>query len=217
MRIATLVTIAAVGTAGVLSASIALGPHGAARAASFDCNQAAAPTEFAICGDPQLSQVDSEIGAAFDQRVATDPSIRQIQRGWLKVRNVGCGRNRGCLRPLMADELGWLRSGLRLSPALPASLGACSITTITRAYHNPSGIAGSGSSTMEANGAAEVSYEQIPESNSARRGDPALVCLVDMPRNCPPGDDRGKTYAIADLRTLGAWAAPDSEHMCGGA
>lgn len=217
MRIVTFATVAAFGVAGVLSSSVTLGPDGGAQAASFDCNQAATPAEFAICGDPQLSEVDSEIGAAYAERLAVDPSIRQIQRGWLKVRNVGCGKNRGCLRPLMADELGWLRSGLRLSPARPASIGACSITTITQVGHRLDGIAGSGSDAMEANGAAEVSYDQIPASDSARRGDPALVCLVDLPRNCPPGDDRGKTYAIADLRTLGAWAAPDSEHMCGGA
>ena len=44
-----------------------------------------------------------------------------------------------------------------------------------------------------------------------------LVCLVALPQDCPPGDDRGKTYAAANLRTLGAWSAADSEHMCGGA
>ncbi len=216
MRIVTVATVAALGAAGILSASIAVSPR-AARAASFNCNQAAAPSEFAICGDPQLSSLDSAIGVAYDQRLAQDPSIRQIQRGWLKARNVGCGKDRTCLRLLLTDELGWLRSGLRLSPALPTRIGACSVTTITQVATRLDGVAGSGSDTAEANGAMEVSYDQIPAADGARRGDPALVCLVGLPSNCPPGDDRGKTYAVADLRTLGAWAAPDSEHMCGGA
>ena len=216
MRIVTMASVAALGVATVLSASVSLGSH-TARAASFNCNQAAAPSEFAICGDPQLSALDSQIGVAYDQRLARDPSIRQIQRGWLKARNAGCGKDRTCLRLLMTDELGWLRSGLRLSPALPTYVGACSLTTVTQVTTRLDGIAGSGSDVREANGAAEVSYDQIPASDASRRGDPALVCLVSLPSNCPPGDDRGKTYAVADLRTLGAWAAPDSEHMCGGA
>ena len=216
MRIVTMASVAALGVATVLSASVSLGSH-TARAASFNCNQAAAPSEFAICGDPQLSQLDSAIGVAYGQRLALDPTIRQIQRGWLKARNVGCGKDRTCLRLLMTDELGWLRSGLRLSPALPTYVGACSLTTITQVATRLDGIAGSGSDVREANGAAEVSYDQIPASDASRRGDPALVCLVSLPSNCPPGDDRGKTYAVANLRTLGAWSAPDSEHMCGGA
>jgi uncharacterized protein YecT (DUF1311 family) len=216
MRIVTAAMIAAFGIAGVLSTSIAIGPHDA-RAASFNCNQAAAPAEFAICGDPQLSQLDSAIGVAYGQRLALDPAIRQIQRGWLKARNVGCGKDRTCLLRLMTYELGWLRSGGRPAAALPKSIGVCSLTTVTQVTTRLDGIAGSGSDVREANGAAEVSYDQIPASDASRRGDPALVCLVGLPSDCPPGDDRGKTYAVADLRTLGAWSAPDSEHMCGGA
>lgn len=217
MRIRTLAAVPALLATGLLISVASTAPHSAARAASFNCNQAAAPSEFAICGDPQLSQLDSAIGAAYAQRLAQDPSVRQIQRGWLKARNAGCGKDRTCLRLLMTDELGWLRSGLRLSPALPRYVGACSLTTVTQVTTRLDGIAGSGSDVREANGAAEVSYDQIPASDASRRGDPALVCLVSLPSNCPPGDDRGKTYAVADLRTLGAWSAPDSEHMCGGA
>jgi uncharacterized protein YecT (DUF1311 family) len=217
MRKATLATIAAVGATAVLSTSIALGPHGAARAASFNCNQAAAPAEFAICGDAQLSRLDSAIGLAYGQRLALDPSIRQIQRGWLKARNVGCGKDRTCLLRLMNYELSWLRSGGRPSAALPRSVGVCSLTTISRVGSRLEGDPASGSDIMQANGAGEVSYDQMPAANASRRGDPALVCLVGLPSDCPPGDDRGKTYAVANLRTLGAWSSADSEHMCGGA
>ncbi len=51
----------------------------------------------------------------------------------------------------------------------------------------------------------------------SRVGDPAIVCLASLPQDCPKGDERGKVYASADLRTLLAWSLPDAEHMCGGA
>ncbi len=191
-------------------------PH-AARAASFNCNQAAAPSEFAICGDPQLSQLDGAIGVAYAQRLALDPSLRQIQRGWLKARNIGCGKDRDCLRRLMNYELGWLRAGGRPPAALPRRVGECSLTTVKRVGNRLEDDPGSGSAIEEANGAMQVSYEQIGSVDASRRGDPALVCLVSLPQDCPPGDDRGKTYAAANLRTLGAWVSADAEHMCGGA
>jgi uncharacterized protein len=216
VRIQSLTAVLALLAAGLLITVVGTPPH-AARAASFNCNQAAAPAEFAICGDPRLSQLDSAIGLAYGQRLALDPSIRQIQRGWLKARNVGCGKDRTCLLALMNDELGWLRSGQRLSPALPRSVGVCSLTTVSRVGSRLEGDPGSGSAVEEANGAMQVSYDEIAAVNASRRGDPALVCLVGLPSDCPPGDDRGKTYAAANLRTLGAWAAADAEHMCGGA
>jgi uncharacterized protein YecT (DUF1311 family) len=190
-------------------------PH-SARAASFDCNQAAAPAEFAICGDPRLSELDSQIGIAYQQRLAVDPSIRQIQRGWLKVRNIGCGRDRGCLGRMMVFELGWLRGG-QPPASLPTSVGACSGTRVSRVGSRLEGAPGSGSAIEEANGAAQISYDEVPAIDASRAGDPVLVCLVSLPRDCPPGDDRGKVYAVANLRTLGAWSEADSEHMCGGA
>ena len=191
MRIVTAATVAAIALAGVLATSGAIAPR-TAHAASFNCNQAAAPAEFAICGDPQLSQLDSAIGVAYGQRLALDPSIRQIQRGWLKARNVGCGKDRGCLLRLMNYELGWLRAGGRPGPALPKSVGVCSLTTVSRVGSRLEGDPGSGSAIEEANGAMQVSYDEIAAVNASRRGDPALVCLVGLPSDCPPGDDRGK-------------------------
>jgi uncharacterized protein len=217
MRTVTVATVAAIGIASVLATAVAFAPHTSARAASFNCNQAAAPSEFAICGDPQLSQLDSAIGVAYGQRLALDPSIRQIQRGWLKARNIGCGKDRDCLRRLMNYELSWLRSGARPSAALPRAVGACSLTTVKRVGNRLEDDPGSGSAIEEANGATQVSYEQIGSIDASRRGDPVLVCLVGLPQDCPPGDDRGKSYAAANLRTLGAWVAGDSEHSCGGA
>src|SRR6185437_12743987 len=43
---------------------------GEAHAASFDCARAAKPSERAICGNPALSSLDAQLGAAYAQRVA---------------------------------------------------------------------------------------------------------------------------------------------------
>ena len=62
-----------------------------------------------------------------------------------------------------------------------------------------------------------VSYDKIESIMDSRKGDHVLICLVFIPRNCPPGDNRGKMYTTKNLRTLDAWTLPDSEHQCGGA
>jgi hypothetical protein len=41
--------------------------------------------------------------------------------------------------------------------------------------------------------------------------------VVELPKNCPPGDNRGIIYRGRNLRTHEVWRAPDSEHACGGA
>jgi len=44
-----------------------LGTTSTGYAASFDCNKATTEAEIAICGDPELSELDSEIGEAFNE------------------------------------------------------------------------------------------------------------------------------------------------------
>ena len=215
MRLGIFATVPVLAATAMMMSPAGPDAGGHARAASFNCAQAATPTEVAICGDPQLSQLDGAIGIAYAQRLAVDPAVRQVQRGWLKARNIGCGRDRGCLGRMMNFELGWLSNG-RPPAGLPTRIGACALTSLSRVGYRL-GDPGSGSAAEEANGATQVSYDDIPAVNASRVGDPALVCLVGLPQNCPPGDDRGKTYAVANLRSLGAWSAPDSEHMCGGA
>jgi hypothetical protein len=57
----------------------------------------------------------------------------------------------------------------------------------------------------------------IAAIHRSRPGDKAKVCLVSIPKNCPPNDDRGKVYRATNLRTGESWEAPDSQHSCGGA
>jgi hypothetical protein len=75
----------------------------------------------------------------------------------------------------------------------------------------------SGSAVTFNNGGYNVSYDLVDAIRDSRIGDHVMICLVYAPKDCPPGDDRGKTYTVTNLRTLESWTLPDSEHMCGGA
>ncbi|GAM96925.1 hypothetical protein U91I_00546 [alpha proteobacterium U9-1i] len=96
-------------------------------------------------------------------------------------------------------------------------VGDCVETSITLVGSRLEGVADSGSGVEFANGMSQVSYDVLPGVSNSRVGDPVRLCLVSVPQNCPPGDDRGRVYAGTNLRTNETWTAPDSQHMCGGA
>jgi hypothetical protein len=106
---------------------------------------------------------------------------------------------------------------------LPTHVGQCVRTTVktveTRLVDGSTNqpVAGSGSAISFANGGYQVSYDQLSSVDSSRAGDPVEMCLVSAPRDCPPGDDRGREYRTTNLRTQKSWRLPDSEHSCGGA
>ena len=100
---------------------------------------------------------------------------------------------------------------------LPQRIGQCASTAIKNLSYRLDGIPDSGSAVAYANGGTQVSYDVIPAIHRSRRGDPVRLCLVSIPRGCPPGDDRGRTYKATNLRTGESWSAPDAQHICGGA
>jgi hypothetical protein len=106
--------------------------------------------------------------------------------------------------------------GRARAEGLPTEIGECSETTIAEIGYRL-GDPDSGSAIGYANGGSQVSYDTIPEIHRSRVGDPVKLCLVSLPEDCPPGDDRGKVYSAANLRTGESWEAPDSQHSCGGA
>ena len=73
-----------------------------AGAASFNCNKAAAPDEIAICANPNLSALDSEMGGlwfAYSQMpmlMGMNGNRQDEARGFLQQRGA-CGANVGCL------------------------------------------------------------------------------------------------------------------------
>lgn len=109
---------------------------------------------------------------------------------------------------------------------IPKALGYCARTKITALTDRagdpvkpkPPELRSDNGIVMDyANGVHCVSYEYDAQAAQARVGDEVLVCLSSIPRNCPPGDDRGRFYSATDVRTGGSWMLPDSQHMCGGA
>lgn len=116
-----------------------------------------------------------------------------------------------------------LSAGAAAADPLPTKIGQCTNTTIkdvtTRLQEGPTykPVPGSGSAIDFVNGGYQVSYDTIDEITQSRAGDPVTMCLVSIPKGCPPGDNRGLTYKTTNLRTYGTWTLPDAEHMCGGA
>ena len=122
------------------------------------------------------------------------------------------------LRAVMLACLALSPAGWQTADAaeLPAEVGVCSETTITEIGYRL-GDPDSGSAISYANGGVQISYDTIPEIHRSQVGDAVKLCLVSVPEDCPPGDDRGKIYRATNLRTGETWEAPDSQHSCGGA
>ena len=64
-------------------------------AASFDCNKASTPLEYAICGDPNLSQADTDMAKAFSaarQELSPEASAQVLagQREWIDFVSRAC-------------------------------------------------------------------------------------------------------------------------------
>ncbi len=110
-----------------------------------------------------------------------------------------------------------------LAGGVPKRVGSCALTKVskveTRLIDGGTGqpIAGSGSAIEFANGGYQVGYDQIAAVDRSRPGDPVRMCLVSIPKHCPPGDRRGRVYHTTNLRSHGSWTLPDAEHACGGA
>lgn len=105
------------------------------------------------------------------------------------------------------------------SPAAPPAMavGQCVTTTVVRVGTRLVATPGSGTAIQFANGIALVSYDTVPPAEASKPGDPVRMCLKSVPRNCPPGDDRGKVYTVTNLKTHQSFTLPDSQHECGGA
>lgn len=99
----------------------------------------------------------------------------------------------------------------------PQQVGDCVETTIAWVGGRLEEAPDSGSAVQYENGMTQVEYAVLPGIANSRVGDAVRVCLVSVPENCPPGDDRGRMYNGTNLRTNESWTAPDSQHACGGA
>jgi uncharacterized protein len=214
---------------------------------SFDCAKASLPDEKAICADPELAAIDVLIADAFkgfDPAYGGDK--KEIARA-LAADRKQCGVERACIASAEANTLGtygsapaWVQSyveglighkalmvaaklGTDADQPMPTAIGQCAVTHIaeltTRFGEGALAQAddNAGSLVTFRNGGVQVSYEHDYGLANSQVGDAAVVCLINIPRDCPEGDDRGRVYYGVDLVIGGNWALPDSQHMCGGA
>src|SRR5580704_4312942 len=99
---------------------------------------------------------------------------------------------------------------------LPERVGDCADTAIKSIGTRLEGVPDSGSAVSFEDGGYQVGYDRVPAIEQSKNGDPVRMCLVSLPRNCPKGDDRGRTYRTTNLRTRQSSSLADSTHMCGG-
>ena len=213
-------------------------------AASFNCAAASTPDERAVCANASLSQLDSVAAEAYSQATASagPAEIKPVALDFLAQRRT-CGSNQPCIMasyvavvnnyvgrgakvalPPWANAMAISGGSAPASRAVPRAVGQCvqtDVTSITPRLdpgHRPtSADFDSGTAINFTNGGYQVSYDREPALLQSRPGDGAVMCLIEIPRHCPPGDARGRIYAASNLRTGQSWTLPDSEHSCGGA
>ena len=95
-------------------------PRGA-EAASFDCARATTPDELAVCRTPDLSSLDSEMGALFSAyqqmplgAMGALNARREDAQAFLRTRGA-CGGDVECLRGAYRTRLANLRENIRQS------------------------------------------------------------------------------------------------------
>lgn len=109
---------------------------------------------------------------------------------------------------------------------LPQQLNECKDTTITQitdrfekplSFSPPKDGFDPGTRVRFGNGGEQVSYDKESAIARSKIGDKVRMCLKQIPKNCPAGDNRGRIYNTTNLRTGEAWTLSDSQHSCGGA
>jgi len=113
----------------------------------------------------------------------------------------------------------YAHSEVTANDPLPTKLLACGGNIITEIGSRLEGDSemSTGFHVWFKNGGVTVDYETPEAVRNSKVGDHVLICLVYIPKNCPPGDIRGRIYTVTNLRTLHSWSAGDSQHSCGGA
>lgn len=106
--------------------------------------------------------------------------------------------------------------------SLPVKVGQCTTAIVEKVGYRLEDIDGtpvvtSGSSILYTNGGYQVDYDEVPGIVNSRPNDEVILCLASIPKNCPPGDDRGRIYKAKNKRTGDIWEEADSQHSCGGA
>jgi hypothetical protein len=142
---------------------------------------------------------------------STDPSHQSIG-------NISAHEFQPPRDPVEIDE------SVQPSSILPAKVGECADTTITSitdrfgADLTPS-KKGSDKGTFVRFSNSGVQVSLVKERSIARSQvfDKVNMCLVDVPKGCPAGDNRGRVYKTTNLRTGESWSLPNDVRSCSGA
>jgi uncharacterized protein len=236
-----------IGAASIAAVFAITCPTAQAANPSFDCAKASTLDERAICAHRPLAELDQAMATAFaqaSQKFKADAQKIAVQS---LAKRHGCKANPICILDQQVEAIGkysylgstvsvplWAapyryhllntQTGSR-SPALPIRVGQCTVTQVTNISTRFGGelrepeskLLDPGSAISYANQGYQVSYSFVEALADSRVGDRVLLCLVSIPTNCPPGDDRGRIYSATNLRTNGSWLLPDAQHACGGA
>lgn len=96
---------------------LTMGLASPAEAASFDCARAGAPDEIAVCRNPALSALDSEMGglwyaySRFPFAMGSSGARRDDAQAFL-ARRRACAGNVTCLTRAYTDRIATLRDGV---------------------------------------------------------------------------------------------------------
>ena len=184
--------------------------------------------------------VEARTSSASNKRDSA--KVMAVARVFLRQRQT-CGASRACLIGSYVGALdGYMSAGSSVtipswvdapaiaggdappSRSLPTVPGTC-VSTQVAEVHPRLGDGGpakdedydTGTAVEFANGGHQVSYSREAALLGSRRGDQVIMCLISIPQLCPPGDDRGRSYTVTNIRTQQTWTLGDSQHMCGGA
>jgi hypothetical protein len=120
--------------------------------------------------------------------------------------------------PVFVDE------SVAPSSILPSKVGECADTTITSitdrfgADLTPSKKGSEkGSFVRFSNSGFQVSMVKEGAIVRSQVFDKVSMCLVEIPKDCQPGDIRGRVYKTTNLRTKESWSLPNDVKSCGGA
>jgi hypothetical protein len=110
-------------------------------------------------------------------------------------------------------QIDWAK---KLSESQVGNCVRSAIDEITSFFGNPFSN-GHGTIISYDNYSSHVSYDQPEAVTKSKVGDPVRICLREVPRDCPLGDSRGKSFETTNERTNESWVMSDSKHGCGGA
>jgi uncharacterized protein YecT (DUF1311 family) len=214
-----------------------------AHSASFDCDKASTLVEKAICGDKELSDLDDTLQSVYKRalsQVEDAETLKSDQRNWLKNTRNKC-KTPGCLKTAYMEHIEVLNDVAASAPSapkkaasdLPKKVGKCVDAVLmdktTRFEGAIPGEAGGELNMLFSNDlgvyvtsapylASESNVDKyLYNSRDFAKGDKVKICLVALPKDCPPGDDRGKIYAITNYKNKKSFTGVDAWHSCGGA